>query len=147
MYGFCGKLVCSTKLVCLWRALYKTLAFYEICLFAVHYGSVIFYSTVPGHAGSKNREERMMENARWTLIFSDSQKPRDTTTLSMMAFSIMTFSVMTLSIKGLFVTFKINNIQHNNTASMLNVIYAECHFDVCSYAECCRTKQRNVLAY
>ncbi len=73
-------------------------------------------------------------------------------TLSIMTLSIMTLSIMTLSIKDLFVTFIINDTQHNHnmilcciitlsinfftvmlSVTMLSVVYVECH-----YAECCR---------
>jgi hypothetical protein len=43
-----------------------------------------------------------------------------------MTLSIMTLSIMTLSIKGLFVTLRINDTQHNNTDVMLMLCCAEC---------------------
>jgi hypothetical protein len=49
MYGFRNKLVCLSKLVCFEAGNRKdTLAYYEICPFAIKYECVMFYNTDPG---------------------------------------------------------------------------------------------------
>jgi hypothetical protein len=47
MYRFRRKLVRLLKPDCLRPTIEKTLAYYKSCPFAVHYGSVKFYSTGP----------------------------------------------------------------------------------------------------
>ncbi len=47
MYGFCSKLMCLYKLVCLSLTIEKTLAFYKIYPFFENYESRMFYSTGP----------------------------------------------------------------------------------------------------
>jgi hypothetical protein len=43
-------------------------------------------------------------------------------THSITTLSVYTFSITTLSIKGLFVTFRINDIHHTNTIIVLSVV-------------------------
>ncbi len=47
---------------------------------------------------------------------------------------------MTLSKKGLYVTLRISDTQHNNTLPFCSVVFlfyfAECHYSHCRYAEC-----------
>jgi hypothetical protein len=44
IYGFFGKRVCLSKLVCLELTIEKTIAYYEICQVAITYELVMFYS-------------------------------------------------------------------------------------------------------
>ncbi len=47
IYGFCSKLMCLYKLVCLSLTIEKTLAFYKIYPFFENYESRIFYTSGP----------------------------------------------------------------------------------------------------
>ena len=46
MNGFHSKLMCLSKLECLWPTIWKQ-AYFEKCPFAVHYGFIMFHSTGP----------------------------------------------------------------------------------------------------
>jgi len=55
--------------------------------------------------------------------------------------STMTLSIMTLGIKGFYVTFSINNAQHNNALPLCWILpfiyyYAECKYTECQYGRC-----------
>ncbi len=54
--------------------------------------------------------------------------------------SIMTHSITTLRKKGLYVTLRISDTQHNNILPLCSVVFlfyfAECHYADCRYAEC-----------
>ncbi len=69
--------------------------------------------------------------------------------------STMTLSIMTLGIKGFYVTFSINNAQHNNALPLCWILpfiyyyaeckYTECQYGRCHYAECQYAESRGTI--
>jgi hypothetical protein len=78
-YRLSSKLVCLSKVVCLWLTIEKTLAYYKICKFPVNYESLLFYSIGPYPRQKTIRLQQFSEKSE--LILS-------VTTLSMTILSI-----------------------------------------------------------